>query len=98
MREYSRSIGLPSTRSATSAGRDWGVTQVDLSRSCSRPIASRLRLNASQRTSSSTPSLRPATGRLESALASRNFSRYSALVGDIRYGHDLPVVMVAVGE
>jgi hypothetical protein len=56
-------------------------------------IASRLRANARQRASSTTPRRRPCSVRRRSALSSRSCSRYSARDVNIRYGSVTPRVM-----
>jgi len=61
-----------------------GFTQVAFSRSVSRETASRLRLKASQRASSTRPSRRPVSVRRMSALSSRSCRRNSARLVNMR--------------
>ena len=82
--EYSRSNALPTKRSASTAGRIAGCTQVDFRRSVSRETASRLRLKASQRASSTSPSALPFSVRRMSALSSRSIRRNSARLVNMR--------------
>ncbi|MNW07496.1 hypothetical protein D3C71_2041230 [compost metagenome] len=69
---------MPSKGSAISTGIKRGFTHDDFNRSTSAATASRLRLNASQRASSTIPNWRPISVRRKSALSSRRLSRYSA--------------------
>src|SRR5256885_12178734 len=77
-------MDLPSTRSDSSGVTMRGLTQVDFRRSVSRETASRLRLKASQRASSTRPMARPASVRRMSALSSRSCSRNSARLVNMR--------------